>query len=102
MPPATFMLRGPEISLAESLLHANYSPLRAFQAVVDTASESSASALSNAVSTSIQKPRSGEWVASDTACKSELESAILRTDTLNPLGATPLSHPGTVANTLVP
>ena len=58
---------------ASSIMHTGYSPLRAFQAVVDTTLESSASALSNAVSTSIRELRSGEWLA----CKSELESTGL-------------------------
>ena len=38
-------------------------PTRAFQVVVDTALESSALALLNAVSTSIYELRSGEWQA---------------------------------------
>ena len=55
-------VEGPHISLADSssLLHANHSPLCTFQAIFDTALEGAASALSNAGSTSIQKPRSGE------------------------------------------
>ena len=54
--------------------HTDYSPLRGFQALADTVLESSASALSNAVSTIIWELRSGEW----TACKSELDSSGLR------------------------
>ena len=42
---------------SSSLLHADLSPLRIFQAVVDHSLESSASALSNAVSTAIWKIR---------------------------------------------
>ena len=53
-----------------SLLHAGHSPPRGFQTVVDAALESPASALSNAISTSIWKPRGGEWPA----CNSELSN----------------------------
>ena len=58
----------------KQILHSrvcSYTPLRGFQAVVDTALESSVEALSNAVSTSAWKPRSDEWLA----FKSELEAA---------------------------
>ena len=54
-------------------MHANHSPLSGFLALVDAALESPASALSNAVSMTVWKPRSEEWLA----CKSELESARL-------------------------
>ena len=76
------LLRGPVLSPADSssLLHSDRSPLRAVLAVVDAASERSASALSNAVLTSIQKPSSGEWLAS----KSEPGSAELCADPLTP------------------
>ena len=84
------MLRVPVLSPANSssILHADYSSLRAFQAVVDTASESSASALSSAVSTSIWELRNDQWVA----CKSELKSAELSTGPL-----TKYASPGTKA-----
>ena len=57
----------------------NHLLLCEFQAPVDMALESSAFALSDAVSTSIWKPCSDEWLA----CKSELESAILITHALS-------------------
>ena len=55
-----------------SLLLTTHPPLCGFQAVVDTALENPASALSNAVSTTAWKTRS-EWLA----CKGESESAGL-------------------------
>ena len=69
-------LRGRTISAAapSPFLNAHHSPLRGFEALVHTALESSAIALSIAVSTSASKSRSGEW----SACTSELESAALR------------------------
>ena len=46
---------------SSQLLNDNHLALCDFQAIVDTALESSASALSNAVSTRIWELRSGEW-----------------------------------------
>ena len=68
-------LRRPNISPADSnsLLNANIWPMFGFQALVGAALKSSASALSNAVSTSIWEQRAEEW----SACKGELESARL-------------------------
>ena len=78
-------LTGCEVNHADSRahLHANHSPLCGFQALVDTALESSASALSIAMTKSIRELRSGEWLV----CKSELESAGVSTGpfTLLPL-----------------
>ena len=49
--------------VADAFLNADHSPLRDFQTLVDTALESSGSAISSAVSTSIWELRSGERVA---------------------------------------
>ena len=81
-------IRGPVLSPthSSSLLHANYSPLRAFRAraVVDAALESSASALFNAVSMAVRKPSCIEWLA----CKSELACAGLSCGPLNHIAIT--------------
>ena len=62
--------RGRQLGPADSspLLYAKHSPLRGFQTAVDATSGSSASALSNVVSTTTWKLHSDEWLA----CKSEL------------------------------
>ena len=69
-------LRGLQLNLADSsgLPHASHSPLPRFRALVDTALESPASALSNAVSTSTWKPGNAEWLRS----KDPLESSGFR------------------------
>ena len=67
---------------SSSLFNPNHSPLCGCQALVDTALESPASALPNAVTTSTWKLHSGEWVA----FKSELESEGLSTRPLTRAG----------------
>ena len=66
-------IRRRDISIAESSsrMHADHSPLRSYQILVDTALEGAKTELSNAVSTSAWKPPSGVWLA----FKSQLESA---------------------------
>ena len=68
--PSLTRTKGSSTKLADSsaLLHAGNSPPRGFLALVDAALESSASGLSNAVSTSIWELHSDDW----SVCKSEL------------------------------
>jgi hypothetical protein len=61
---------GQQLSTAESLSHASHSPLRGFQAVVDTALERTEAVLSNPASTATWKPHNGDCVAKKSALKS--------------------------------
>ena len=101
--PEVGLLRGPVLlspADSSSLMHADYSPLRSFQAVVDTASEISVSALPIAVSTSTQNPRSGEWLA----CTSELYGmcSVLPQKVLDPCVGNKAAPLGSCASSRAP
>ena len=74
------VMRGSVLGLADpsSLLHADHSPLRSSQMLVDTALERAEAELSNAVSTTAWKTHTGEWLA----FRSELDAAGLSTGPL--------------------